>query len=203
MPKSLVVRIFDDYADNFDESLLNKLKYRTPVDILNAVKSVCLSNDLEILDLGCGTGLVGAQLRQFAKTLHGVDLSSRMLRKAEQRSIYDDLTCSGIIEFLSSDTGIYDLVVAADVFIYFGDLAEVFQLVRRALRVGGIFCFSVEAVENMDFTLLKTGRYAHSRNYLKTLASNCGFAVKAIDESILRKEADNDIAGYISVMLGS
>jgi predicted TPR repeat methyltransferase len=200
MPKNLVVSLFDNYAGHFDAHLLNELKYHTPIDILNSIKSVCFSNALEILDLGCGTGLVGAQLRQIARILSGVDLSSRMLKKAEQRGIYDDLTCSEIIEFLLGNVRKYDLVVAADVFIYFGDLTEAFQLVRRALRDDGIFCFSVEAVEKMDFTLQKTGRYAHSRDYLQNLARNSGFIVESINASILRNETESDIWGYISVM---
>jgi len=197
-PVSLVVSLFDRYADHFDEDLLNRLKYRAPVDMADLIESIRPSRDLDILDLGCGTGLVGVHVKKFAKTLCGVDVSSGMLRKAEQRGIYDNLICGEIIGYLSDNSRQYDVAIAADVFVYFGDLTAVFELFGRSLRDDGIFCFSVESGETGDFTLQTNGRYAHSRDYIEALAENCGFTIEAINSCVIRRERDCDVPGFIA-----
>jgi predicted TPR repeat methyltransferase len=105
-----------------------------------------------------------------------------------------------LIAFLQAQAGIFDLAVAADVFIYVGDLAAVFQGVRRALREKGIFAFSVEASEQQDLVLRATRRYAHSRSYLERLAKAHGFAVETIEPHIIRQQKGADVAGYLAVL---
>ena len=70
----------------------------------------------------------------------------------------------------------FDLVLSADVFIYIGDLAEVFDLTARRLCPGGLFAFSIE-VDNriQEFELRHTGRYVQSLAYIGRLAQVCGF----------------------------
>ena len=166
-PGRFVANLFDVYADNFDRDLIENLKYQTPGLLADAIKRYASSNTLDILDLGCGTGLMGELIRPVAKTLIGVDLSANMLKKARQREIYDDLFCCDLTQFLETQDKIFDVVVAADVFVYLGDLSLVFPAVRRSLSNGGLFCFSVEATAEGDFTLRNTMRYAHSIGYLQ------------------------------------
>ena len=200
MPKSVVTRLFDEHAESFDEHLVQKLSYQTPIKIFNLISSYKSWKPLDVLDLGCGTGLMGEQLRPIAKKLCGVDISSNMLTKAERRAIYDELICEDIIKFLSSHSQTYDLVVAADVFVYFGDLTRVFELVPRVFRHQGYFCFSVEATNESEYVLRTTGRYQHSVEYLRRLAKNYGFVLDVIDSSVLRKESEKDVDGYIAMM---
>ena len=195
-PKSLIVSMFDSYADGFDNSLVNQLQYQTPVELFALISRETLQAPLNVLDLGCGTGLMGAQIRASAATLTGVDLSARMLKKAGQRSIYDRLACGDITEFLTTNTDTYGLVVCADVFIYFGELEIVFTQVRRALDARGLFGFSVEATDEGECVLRQTGRYAHSESYLRRLSSTLGFAVERIEPTVLRKEFGADIRGF-------
>jgi len=200
MPTSVVISLFDNYANFFDEDLLKTLEYRAPLNILDAIRPFCPAGGFIVLDLGCGTGLVGAHIRPIAKTLSGVDLSSRMLEQAERRAIYDDLACAEITEFLSANEQQYDLIVAGDVFIYIGDLSKLFQLVARALAKGGLFCFSIEAEEKAEYALRPTGRYAHSHEYIRRLADDAGLQIKALHSCVIRKEAGVDVAGAIAVM---
>jgi predicted TPR repeat methyltransferase len=102
--------------------------------------------------------------------------------------------------FLSTQTGNFDLAVAADVFVYIGDLAAVFRGVRGALRDGSIFGFSVEAGEEQDFVLRATRRYAHSRTYLDALAQGHGFVVETIDSRVIRQQSGVDVAGHLAVL---
>ena len=199
-PKEYVTKLFDQYAGHFDEHLVGKLKYRTPDCLFDAIKSFVPTATLDILDLGCGTGLAGSRLRPRARTLTGIDISSRMLEVARERQIYDNLVCSELIEFLPTQSGKFDLVVAADVFIYIGDLSAVFHGVRAALRDGGVFGFSVEISEDRDFVLRATRRYAHSKAYLRRLAQDHGFTVETIEPQIIRQQSGIDVAGYIAVL---
>ena len=200
VPTSLVVGLFDRFADRFDEHLVGKLNYRTPIELARLVELYRPPKPLDILDLGCGTGLVGFYVKQFASTLTGVDLSPNMLQKAEQRGIYDQLACSELAAFLSAGGRQYDVVVAADVFVYVGDLAHVFQLVRHALNDNGIFCLSVESSKEAGFALQLNGRYAHSREYLVAIAETCGFAIEAIEACVLRREMQNDVPGLVAAL---
>jgi predicted TPR repeat methyltransferase len=199
-PRQLIIELFDQYADHFDQHLLGKLKYSGPGLLFDAVARFVPAGKLDVLDLGCGTGLVGARFCPLARTLTGVDFSSNMLEAAHQRRIYDDLVCSELTAFLRSQTGKFDLVVAADVFIYIGDLSAVFQGVRGALRDDGRFGFSVERGAEQDFVLRPNRHYAHSGAYLRKLAEDHGFVVEAIESQVIRRGDGVDVVGYIAVL---
>jgi len=199
-PEQLVSTVFDGYSERYDQHLVGTLKYQTPDLLFDAAVRLVPSRNLDILDLGCGTGLLGVRFRALARTLTGVDISANMLEVARRRQIYDDLACGELIAFLQTQTKGFDLAVAADVFVYFGDLSPVFRAARGALRPGGIFGFSVEAGEDQDFMLRSTLRYAHSAAYLRKLADDHGFVLQAIESKVLRQEDGNDVVGHIAML---
>jgi predicted TPR repeat methyltransferase len=207
-PRRLVSTVFDRYSDRYDRHVVGALKYRTPDLLLDAVAPFLPARNLDIVDLGCGTGLLGARFRPLAGALTGVDLSPGMLEVARQRQIYDHLVCGELIEFLRTraqevardEARAFDVVLAADVFVYLGDLSGLFQEAGRVLRPGGLFGFSVEADENRDFVLRSTLRYAHSAAYLRRLAHRHGFVVETIAPEVLRQEDGNDVVGHLAVL---
>ncbi len=180
--------------------MIGTLKYQIPELLFDITARAVASRDLDILDLGCGTGLLGARFLPLARTLTGVDISSSMLEIARQRQIYDSLVCGELTEFLQRQTAEFDLALAADVFVYIGDLSRVFQEVRRALRDGGVFGFSVEVGESQDFALRSTLRYSHSAAYLRKVAQVHGFVVETIESKPLRREDGNDVIGHIAIL---
>jgi len=202
-PERFVANLFDAYADNFERDLVENLKYQTPGLLADAIKRHVSSTALAILDMGCGTGLMGELVHPIGRTLTGVDLSANMLEKARQRQIYDHLFCCDLTQFLQTQDKMFDLAIAADVFVYLGDLSQVFPAVRRSLRTGGLFCFSVEATDEGDFTLRSTLRYAHSIAYLRKLAEQHRFIVETIGPQVIRRDAGADIDGYLAVMRSS
>jgi predicted TPR repeat methyltransferase len=199
-PTAYVRELFDQYAGHFDEHLVDKLGYQTPALLGAAIRRLASLCDARVLDLGCGTGLMGPFLRPLACTLTGVDLSPRMLDKAREREIYDRLACVEIGEYLDTQAGVFDMVVAADVLVYFGELAPLFGQVRRTLVPGGWFCFSVEASMDAGFALRPSNRYAHSLDYVRRLASAAGFTVCAEETADLRTENGAPVAGYLLVL---
>src|SRR4051812_11082726 len=147
-PQRHIIGLFDMYAGTFDHDLVDNLNYQSPRLLAQLIaRTVPADARLDILDIGCGTGLMGEGLRALKRTLTGVDLSPNMLEQARRRSLYDSLIESDIAAFLEMQQDQFDLTVSTDVFIYIGDLAAIFAGVRRALRNDGLFCFSVEAAE--------------------------------------------------------
>jgi predicted TPR repeat methyltransferase len=99
-----VRRLFDQHAPRFDESLLQHLAYRGPQLLLDAVTSTMRAGGRPLrfaamLDLGCGTGLVGAAFRTVVDHLTGVDLSAAMIVQARRRSLYDRLATAELLNF--------------------------------------------------------------------------------------------------------
>lgn len=78
-------KLFDNYADHFEEHLLSSLKYQVPSIIKEKLKFLNLSKSFKVLDLGCGTGLIGTTLIDIFSDFIGVDISSKMIEEAEKK----------------------------------------------------------------------------------------------------------------------
>lgn len=202
-PRTYVERLFDGYADAFDKHLVEQLHYDAPRQLVAGLitpGAPAGTRFASALDLGCGTGLCGTLLRPHADRLTGVDVSARMLARARALGVYDRLEQADIGEFLGRDDARHDLVLAADVFIYVGDLEPVFAGLRRALPRGR-FCFSVEVLaEGIDaagagYRLQRSLRYAHSMAYVEALAGRHGFEVIAMERGPLRQDQREAIEG--------
>jgi predicted TPR repeat methyltransferase len=201
-PQDFIVSLFDRYAPRFDDHLVNQLGYRAHESLCAAILKLQPQGELDIADLGCGTGLCGPLLAPIARHMVGVDLAPRMLEEAGKRGVYTQLVEADVASFLAkSQAGSFDALVSTDVFIYIGDLAEVFRGARHAIRTGGWFGFSIETADDqVDFVLRATRRYAQSLAYIRRLAKENGFEVVLEEPSVLRKERGEDAAGHIVVL---
>lgn len=200
-PAAYVANLFDECAETFETLLRDKLKYRGPELLLEAVTQVAgrpLEN-LDVLDLGCGTGLAGEVFRAAARRMDGVDLSPKILAQAEAKHVYDRLDVGDLAPHLRSVTSPYDLILAADVFVYLGDLAPVFAAARGALRPGGRFAFTTEACDGGEYQLQEVRRYAHSRDYLTRETAAAGYEVRYLEESSTRTEALRPVRSFVCV----
>lgn len=197
-----VEKYFDDFAENFDQYLIEKLEYKTPEIINLSVRSLIgpEHEELDVLDIGCGTGLCGPLFRDLARTLTGSDLSELMLEKAKQRGVYDELVSGDMVDFLLPVRDAYDLIIAVDVFVYIVDLEPIFIATAKALRSGGLFAFSLEAdEEGAAYVLRPSGRYAHSMSYIRRLMDIAGLQELSLEKCVLRKDMNQPVNGYICV----
>lgn len=200
-PRHYVQRLFDDYADEFDEHLLGPLHYQAHTVLARHLERLAARRFASALDLGCGTGLCGPLVKPLVDRLDGVDLSRKMLDKAVARGVYDHVVQAELGAHLQSTDRRYDLVVSADVFIYIGDLASVFGGARRVMTPGGLFCFSVELAEGgQNFELTRHSRYAHSEPYLRDLARRHGFDVVELLGHTVREDQCQPIAGLFAYL---
>ncbi|MBI3775182.1 MAG: tetratricopeptide repeat protein [Gammaproteobacteria bacterium] len=153
--------------------------------------------DLDILDLGCGTGACGMLLRPFARRMTGVDLSVPMLAIAKKKNCYDELHNIEIGAFVAHEKQSYDLVVASGVLIFIGDLTGLLLAVRQVLRAGGAFVFTCYRSDTGDVTVRGNFHFAHSEAHLRTAAQAAGFVVEGIDTVVHEYDSGVEQQGYL------
>ncbi len=192
--------LFDEYAERFDQDLTESLNYRGPELVLDAIARTGGGQGLAVLDLGCGTGLCAPGLRPLAARLDGVDLSPRMVEKAAERGLYDRLEVGELAMVLAARPGGYDLLAAADVFVYLGDLEPVLAAAHDALTPGGRLVFTTERVAGEGYDLGPHARYGHSRSYLVARAAAAGFVLELLEETATRWESGLPVPSWLAVM---
>jgi predicted TPR repeat methyltransferase len=210
-PNLYITDLFNQYADYYDKHVKHSLNYAVP-GLLRSAVGRCLGNQLKaghMLDLGCGTGLCGVYFRDLALDMVGVDISPKMIEKARQLGAYDSVITSDVLDYITTykkdpDFYPFDLIIAGDVLVYFGDLTILFKEIRTLLVQGGHFAFTTEddpaEVRNKDYILKSTGRYAHSIDYISRLSSENNLLVE-VDESIIPREQDGQpIQGRLYIL---
>lgn len=204
LPPAYLTRLFDEYAPRFEKALLEKLHYRAPQILRAALDEVAPGQMFGcVFDLGCGTGLAGAALKDRAGWLGGVDLSAAMVKGAADKNIYDQLTVGDMTAALENLDTNCDVILAADVLTYVGDLSALFAAVVRRLNAGGLFAFTVQRHDGEGFVLGQEHRFSHSRGYIETLASQSAFKVLKLDTAVSRQEKGVDVPGLVAVLRGA
>ncbi|NUZ04243.1 tetratricopeptide repeat protein [Piscinibacter koreensis] len=197
--------LFDDYAPTFEQHLVGVLNYRAHAVLVAGLEALRGGRRFaSALDLGCGTGLCGPLVRPFVVRLEGVDVAPRMVEAARARGAYDAVTLADGVELLGSTPSRHDLVLAADVVPYLGELTALFAGVDRVLQPGGVFAFSAELATPepaAGFTLQPSLRHAHAEGYLRQLAERHGLVVERVEHAPIREEQRAPVPG-IYVYLG-
>lgn len=200
-PDEYIVASFDAFADGFDAQLVDVLGYDVPEKLCGLIRELADDGRKYVtLDGGCGTGLCGPLLRPLASTLVGVDLSPKMLGRARDRGVYDTLVCEELTAYLERESRAFELVVAADVLIYFGDLRPLLAGAAGSLRPGGLFALSVERGDTDDYKLLPSGRFAHRAAYIERVARDVGLETEVCRETTLRREGHERLQGTMFVL---
>lgn len=201
LPDGYIAGLFDEYAPRFDRHLTETLMYDVPQTLASLVDEIRSGGTLRILDLGCGTGLAGEALLHRKSWLEGIDLSPRMIAAARDKNIYDALHTGDMIAWMRTRTDKFDLVVAADVLIYTGDLRPAFAAARPRLADDGLFVFSLQdGAAAGTFTLRADHRYTYDESYVRACAADTGFDVKTIRRARLRRDAGHDVPGLICAL---
>jgi predicted TPR repeat methyltransferase len=206
MTDAFVRTLFDDYAPGFDAHLTQELSYRAPDIIMAALRRVRTGQQRafrfgRVLDLGCGSGLMGAAVRAHAEYLGGCDLSPRMIDAARAKGIYDRLLVAGIARFLAdeADTSA-NLALAADVFVYVGDLAAVFAAVAQVLKPQGLFAFTVQSHDGDGVIVGDDRRYHHADRYVREMAA-AHFQVAVVEPAATRLDRGEPVPGRVWVLV--
>ena len=190
--------LFDDYADRFDQHLREGLHYSGPETIMAALEHVAPKARFpRILDLGCGTGLMGEAIRPRADWLGGCDLSPAMVARAEAKGVYDWLSACSLLEALHQHKA--DLILAADVFVYIGDLAPIFAACAASLPHRGLFAFTVQKGE-AAISLGDDLRYAHSAQHITDWALASGLTIAHMADCTTRHDRGKPVPGLVCIL---
>lgn len=199
-----VRQLFDGFSRSFDATLA-RLEYKAPQLVSDALACLASQVDkkLDILDIGCGTGLCGSLVKPLAAKMVGVDLSTGMLRKASGQNAYDELHEAELTAFMLESTSTYDAIICVDTFVYFGRLDEAFAAAGKILNAGGYLIFTVEHHSKDecgdDWRLQHHGRFSHVDNYLDRALSMAGFSVASFTPVVPRMEKGEPVAGILAV----
>jgi predicted TPR repeat methyltransferase len=204
-PQAQLTKLYDVRAQFWDQ----EKSYFGHTLVAEGLRAHMANANPDILDIGCGTGLVGAQVRALAGRLDGVDLSRAMLEKAQDKGLYDRLDQADLVAFMSEHTGSYDAVLGAATLIHFAGLHALFRAAATCLREKGLFVFTLfpNEVDSADFAVASNGRlaqsgcFAHSAGYVERLAPECGFSVQMLKKVIHEHDQnDNQIPGILAVL---
>ncbi|MBS0286645.1 MAG: tetratricopeptide repeat protein [Proteobacteria bacterium] len=207
-PTEYTRALFDQYAYSYDKQVKEKLKYRVP-QLLREAVSPFVSKQVDTLDLGCGTGLCAPLFADIVGKMVGVDISANMIEVARVLGGYHKLIVTDIMSYLQNRNEEFDLIIAADVFVYFGSLKDVFSSCYKTLKQDGLCCFSIETLTDeecqkdplhADFQLRITGRYAHHNHYIHTLCEQQHFEILSEKTETIRYQEDVPMIGTIYVL---
>ena len=213
--------LFDGYSTRFESELVDKLQYRGHVFVLDAMKVALsqlnrsITSVQHIVELGCGTGLLGDIIANEMphSTVFGVDLSQRMVEISRERKtytgkkVYAAAVNGDALEYLITlDRKSCDCILASDVFIYIGDIANILRESSKCLVHSGLVAFTVERYDERTsdetgLKLLKSGRFGHSKRYIETVAKENGFDVLRWKDCVLRQQGGADVKGAVVVLV--
>jgi predicted TPR repeat methyltransferase len=200
VPDECIQQLYQRFSTFYESNMCDELGYQGPVH-LGAVIEQAIGDrkGLRILDLGCGTGLAAQTVSPVADLLVGVDLSAEMLEQAKQRDIYTELHHSELTAFLSDLDRQFDLIIACDTFIYFGDLNRVLELAEKHLAPGGVIAFSVERDDDHNpFRLTDNGRYVHHPDHVSAVADRLDLVIVDQSTEFLRMEYGQEVEALYS-----
>jgi predicted TPR repeat methyltransferase len=201
-PAAMVRSLYDGFASLYDQHVVAGLKYKLPREVAKIIGERYAGRRFNVLDLGCGTGLLGACLGRIDGALVGVELSPPMIEQAARHQVYDKFHNVDLLDALeATPEALYDVVAALDVFIYAGDMTAAIPNAHRVLRPGGHFIFSCEeaAEDEADLVLRKTQRYAHKASHIESLCRAAGFDPVTVDTMPLRYENNEPIQGFLVI----
>jgi predicted TPR repeat methyltransferase len=205
-PPEYVSELFDQYASYYNQHMTKALNYKVPQLLRQAVSKYinAATKTQNVLDLGCGTGICGIYFRDLAEFLIGIDLSEHMLAHAKVLGAYDGLCRGNILEVIPGcNRQVFDIILAADVLVYIGELEGLFSMISGALRKNnGKFVFTVEELNGAnDYELQNTGRFAHNDSYIKKVCANFNLNIDINDRVILREQQGAPIYGRLYVAI--
>jgi predicted TPR repeat methyltransferase len=205
MAPGYVRSLFDQYAANFDQALVEGLGYRGPALLREALRAAAAARRRSFhfaraIDLGCGTGLVAEALHAHCETMVGVDLSPAMAAAARRKGVYADVVVGDLTDFIAArPEGSCDLVVAGDAFVYLADLAPVCRAAARALGSDGLFAFTLETHAGTGVVLGEKLRYAHGADHVRAALAAAGLVPLTFDYVATRTENGVPVPGLLVI----
>ena len=202
-PEAMTLKTYEKKAQNWDTDILRPgMEFLGPRHVRETLEALNLQQvrQLDVLDIGCGTGVCGEYLRSYARHLEGVDVSPHMLAQAQKKSYYDKLECADAIGYMQDSKRTFDLIVASGVLILFGDLAPVFQAAAHLLKPGGIFVFTLYRSESEAVMVRHNLHFAHNADYVREKAEAANLQLALLEQKVHEYDLGEPQPGWIGVL---
>jgi predicted TPR repeat methyltransferase len=204
MSPAYVEALFDEYAPRFERHLTEVLGYRGPEEIVRVLAAVAGGRDRlrfrHVLDLGCGTGLMARALAGLAERIEGCDLAAAMVARARATGLYAHVEQADAVSWLlDQPPAAVDLVTAADVAVYVGDLDPLFRAAACAIAPGGLFALTLQTGAADGCILGDDLRFRHAPAYAARLGAAAGLPVVAEEPFVVRLDRGEPLPGALVV----
>jgi len=139
-----LLKYYQDWTDNnkYNKDMVD-WNYTAPQETVSVLKKYALNKNSNILDAGCGTGLVGIQLKKYGYlNIEGVDFSQSMLDLVPQ-NIYQKIEKIDLNKPLKFKNNIYDVVMCVGTFTYGHVKPHALDEIIRITKNKGLICFTV------------------------------------------------------------
>ncbi|MEE3327681.1 MAG: class I SAM-dependent methyltransferase [Myxococcota bacterium] len=136
--------LYRDWARSYDDQLEQELLYVGPAKLAALLAEFLDGRGAEVLDVGCGTGLVAEHLaRHGFHRMDGLDFSSEMVAVAREKGMYRELFIADLNQRLALPDESYDAVISCGTFtpghVGAGALDEILRLIRH----GGVLACTI------------------------------------------------------------
>ena len=137
-----IMQHYDKWGDKYDQDMVD-WNYTGPKETVNIFKKYAVRKDIKIFDAGCGTGLVGIELKKFGYTnIDGADLSKKLLNLIP-KDIYNKLEQIDLNKSLNKKSNIYDAVLCVGTFTFGHVKPPALDELIRVTKNKGLICFTV------------------------------------------------------------
>lgn len=199
-PAAVMLSTYEKKAQNWDADILRPgMEFLGPRHVCEMLEELELpqAHQLNVLDIGCGTGICGEYLRGYAKYLEGVDLSPHMLEQAKKKGYYNKVECADAVGYMQDCKRQFDLIVASGVLILFGDLLPVFQAAAHLLKPGGMLVFTLYRSESEAVMVRHNLHFAHSAAYVQETAEAAGLQVVLLEQEVHEYDMGKPQPGWV------
>ena len=139
-----VMKYYDEWGENnkYNNDMV-EWNYTGPEESVDILKRYLLNKDALIFDAGCGTGLVGLELKKFGyKNFHGADLSQKLLDTVPE-NLYKKLTKVDLNQAIDVKDDFYDAVMCVGTFTFGHVKCNALDEFLRITKKDGLICFTI------------------------------------------------------------
>ena len=137
-----IMKHYDQWGDKYDRDMV-EWNYTGPQETVNIFKKYVSRKDIKIFDAGCGTGLVGIELKKFGYTnIDGADLSKKLLDLVP-KGFYNKLEQIDLNKPLNKKSNIYDAALCVGTFTFGHVKPQALDELIRVVKNKGLICFTV------------------------------------------------------------
>ena len=140
------IKLYKVWASSYDDDFAKKNDYRSPVLISNYYDKYSNKNDVPVLDVGAGTGLIAEVMnKKNTIDIDAIDISPEMLESAKSKNCYNKLIEADLTKILDIDNNYYGAIVSAGTFTHGHIGPNALDELLRVTKPSGLFVITIHS----------------------------------------------------------